>query len=1142
MMKHLYPPPRLPSNQSTHLCAAPVSPQSVLQLQEPPKYVGQPRGPLTAVQLCRATLAWPAPGPRGRLDRKTKDRRPLSPADKMLLGAQSPDDGWLPVLFDVDLSVSKGELLGVCGGVGAGKSSLLHAILGRMKLIEYTGKDENSFTQTEEISSQPIISSAKTDGLPNMKNLADGLPEKNNFPQGEKWSNSAEGSMVGVEGDIAYVGQQAWILNTTVRENILLGEAFDPLRYYRVVYACSLTQDLDALPAGDLTEVGERGINLSGGQKQRLSLARALYSKRSVYLLDDPLSAVDGEVGWHIFKWAIKTGLRHATVVLVTHQLQYLPECDRVVLLQKGRVVEQGTHEGLLQSGGEYAALYASHQNATNTASSNASNKFESSNNINMSTNNSVHNVSSAKPTLLGSNTDTSLESWRRRKRTVSCASTGSAAYGGNVAIGGPAVKGGDDPTTAPRYSPPPSRLSSSSENRRASSTAAETNKDPSDPQKGMIITEERLQSGTVPRSTYFAYINAAGGLCITAAVVASFGVNVGTTAFSSWWLSHWLSAGSGIPAVYSNSSSINYNNSDIIPDINGSRFDDISNVSYGNLSSTDSSDADINYNVSRSDNIADNPHLNFYLSVYGSTVVFILSTSLLRGVIFMKTSIHASTRLHDSVLGAVVKSPLSFFDTTPIGRILNIFSRDVDEVDVRLPMSLEMFMQNMWLISCSLLLVCLVFWQFLPILLLLAVIFMVIRNIFRIGIRDFKRLENHSRSPLYSHVSTTLSGLPTIHAFTKQKLFSDKFFFLFDESSTAFYLFNCGMRWLAIRLDMLALSVTACTALLTVLLRGQVEAAFAGLALAYASQLSGIFQYTVRLSTETEARFTSVERIQSYIETLESEERPSEVVPPSNWPTHGRICFRNVSMRYRHNTPLVFSDLSFDVHENEKIGVVGRTGSGKSSLGVCLFRLVELSGGAIRIDGTNIAKVSLRHLRSKLSVIPQDPVLFSGTLRYNLDPFQEHHDAAVWSALERVQLNDRVTKLGGGLGAPVAENGDNFSVGERQLICMARALLRDSKILLLDEATANIDTESDSLIQHALQTAFAHCTLISIAHRVNTILWCDRIMVMDAGSIVQFDAPANLAAQKDKPFAKMLKDAGAATAKSVSESSWSEI
>ncbi|CAL4064557.1 unnamed protein product, partial [Meganyctiphanes norvegica] len=525
------------------------------------------------------------------------------------------------------------------------------------------------------------------------------------------------------------------------------------------------------------------------------------------------------------------------------------------------------------------------------------------------------------------------------------------------------------------------------------------------------------------------------------------------------------------------------------------------------------------------SHNIADNPDSSFYQTVYGCLILVILGTSLTRGFAFMKVSLHASSRMHDNVFVKVFRSPMSFFDTTPSGRIINIFSRDMDEIDVMLPNTLETFLQNLWLIGCSLMFVCLVFPHFLPILLLLAVLFIFIRSVFRIGIRDFKRMENLSRSPLYSHVSTTVNGLATINAYGKQEMFTKKFMVLFDENSANFYMFNCALRWLAVRLDLLALLVTASTAMLSLLLRGSVDAAFAGLALAYSAQLSGIFQFTVRLSTETEARFTSVQRINNYIKGLVSEAPPiiESTRPEISWPKYGRISFRNVEMRYRPETPLVLKGITLHIDEEEKIGVVGRTGSGKSSLGVAIFRMVELAGGKINIDHIDISTLGLEDLRSHISIIPQDPTLFIGTIRYNLDPFDRHPDAAIWNALEQTYMKDTISAMPKSLLSPVIENGENFSVGERQLLCMARALLRNSKILFLDEATAAIDTQTDAKIQKTLSEAFKNCTMITVAHRLNTVMSCSRVLVMDDGKVAEFDSPAALTANPNSAFAKML-------------------
>ncbi|XP_063866904.1 ATP-binding cassette sub-family C member 5-like isoform X1 [Scylla paramamosain] len=934
----------------------------MLVMEELTPYRGNPEDSSVAVAFQNATLAWDAVSLQKEkrntesIKKKESNKKVPSQADQLL--SQEMELHHVEVLFGLNFTINKGELVGVCGGVGAGKSSLISAALGHMRL---------------------------------------------------------EKGCVDLQGTCAYVGQQAWILNATLRDNILLDESFDAKRYYRVIHACSLSQDIETMPAGDMTEIGERGINLSGGQKQRVSLARAIYADRDVYLLDDPLSAVDAHVGSHLFQWVIKRALQGKTTIFVTHQLQYLPQCDRVLLIQDGRVAGFDLHAKLLEDSTEYATLYKSHMDSVE--------KEE-------------YERDELSPPAV-------------RRRQDSTMSTGSE-----------------------RNSIPDKLMDDIIQESLAEGKGI-----------GQLISEEKLDKGDIPWSTYHSYIIACGGYIVCTLVISTFLLNVGSTAFSSWWLSMWLSAGSG-------NTTLTLGNETIV-----------------------------------SDSIADNPDRHYYQTVYGSFILVILATSLIRGFSFMKTTLRASSQMHDQVFMKVFHSPMSFFDTTPSGRIINIFSRDMDEVDVRVPMTLEMFIQNIFLIASALLFVCLVFPYFLPILAVLAIIMMFIRNVFRVGIRDFKRLENVSRSPLYSHISTTVNGLATIHAYGKQSLFSKKFSVFFDENSCAIYLFNCAMRWLAVRLDLLALCVTSSTAMLALFLRGVVDPSFAGLALAYATQLSGIFQYTVRLSTETEARFTSVQRLDNCSKVLVSEASSiteSKRADPL-WPKYGRISYKKVQLKYRPETPLVLKGISFHIDSMEKIGVVGRTGSGKSSLGTALFRLVELTAGSIRIDGIDISTLGLEDLRSRLSIIPQDPVLFIGTVRYNLDPFESHSDEEIWSALEQTYMKDRISCLDLGLSSCVVENGENFSVGERQLLCMARVLLRNSKILFLDEATAAIDAETDIKIQKTLKNAFKSCTMITIAHRLNTVMLCSRVMVLDDGKVMEFDTPRALLANNSSMFSKMV-------------------
>uniref|UniRef100_A0A8C3G3F5 ATP binding cassette subfamily C member 12 n=1 Tax=Cyclopterus lumpus TaxID=8103 RepID=A0A8C3G3F5_CYCLU len=386
--------------------------------------------------------------------------------------------------------------------------------------------------------------------------------------------------------------------------------------------------------------------------------------------------------------------------------------------------------------------------------------------------------------------------------------------------------------------------------------------------------------------------------------------------------------------------------------------------------------------------------------------------------------------------LSQIFSSPMSFFDTTPTGRILNRFSKDQEEVDSVLPLNMDPFLQFALIVLFTIITISAVFPLMLP-------------------LWQFKTL--------------------------------------IDINSHHYLLFHSGTRWLSFCLDSMASTMTLLVSLFIV---------------CCVFQLTGMLQYTVRQATEVEARFSSVERLQEYITGCKSEapRQIKEAQVPKDWPKSGTITFQDYTMRYRENTPIVLNGLNFSIRAGEKLGIVGRTGSGKSSLGVALFRLVEPAAGTILIDGVDITAIGLQDLRSKLSIIPQDPVLFSGTVRYNLDPFNNFNDEEIWAASKTVSLSivwfPQISRLEGKLEATVLENGENFSIGERQLMCMARALLRNSKIILLDEATASIDAETDALIQNTIQEAFKDCTMLTIAHRINTVLHADRILVMDNGEV----------------------------------------
>ncbi|TPX54113.1 hypothetical protein PhCBS80983_g06048 [Powellomyces hirtus] len=864
-------------------------------------------------------------------------------------------------LSDITFSVRDNKLFAIVGSVGAGKSSVIASLLGEM----YKTKGD-----------------------------------------------------VRIRGNMSYVPQNAWIMNASLKENIIFGKPFEPAFYDEVIRACGLKSDLEILPGGDEVEIGERGINLSGGQRQRVSLARAVYSRADIYLFDDPLSAVDAHVGRHIFNNVVGPNgmLKNKTRILVTHGIHFLAETDEVMLLSEGRISEIGSYEFLMARSGPLQAL---------------------------------------------------IKEYGKRREAEDAEEEEIDV----VAVGG--VQEGLK-----------SRRGSRGSQSRRGSTALNESADVKNKNTALIAKEESAL-GSVSWDVYATYAKACSVKVVALYIVIAI-------------LSQCLSVAQNVYLA------------DWAADNDRRESQGISIQSGG-----------------------DNQRAVLKrLAIYGALGI-IYSVTIIGQVIFawVACGIRSARRLHEDMLSNVVRLPQSFFDTTPLGRVMNRFSKDQYTVDEVLPRVFQGYFRTMFQVVSVLAVNLLGSPLFVVFALPLGFLYSYFQKFYLSTSRELKRLDSKSRSPIYAHFSETLGGVSTIRAYKQEPRFLFENRAKVDNNMRAYYPSISSNRWLAVRLEFIGSLVVFGSALfsvITIMVRGSISASIVGLMLTYSLNVTQTLNWMVRQSCEIETNIVSVERMKEYIEI--PQEAPYEIPetrPPQNWPESGRIEFKETSARYRPGLDLVLRDLSFSVNQREKIGIVGRTGAGKSSLTLTLFRLIEAAAGKILIDDIDISQLGLYDLRSRLTVIPQDPVLFSGTIRENLDPFSVHDDAAIWRALESSSLKPHITRLENGLAGQVLQGGENFSVGQRQLICLARALLRKTHILVLDEATAAIDVETDTIIQRTIREEFKECTILTIAHRINTVMDSDRIMVLERGRIAEFDTPANLLRDKKSMFYSLSKEAG---------------
>ncbi|KAK3708221.1 hypothetical protein RRG08_023630 [Elysia crispata] len=919
-----------------------------------------------------------------------------------------------PTLQGINFTVPVGSLTAIVGPVGSGKTSLISAVLGEMERLK--------------------------------------------------------GSVL-VKYKAAYVSQQAWIQNATVRDNILFGSRYNKKRYERVIAACELKRDFEILEAGDQTEIGEKGINLSGGQKQRVNLARAVYSQADLYLLDDPLSAVDAHVGKAIFKNVVGNEglLAKKTRVLVTHGVHWLPMVDNILVLSNGKISEQGSYQALLTRDGPFAHFlreYFVNANDADDTEPGMDEEDKEDRETEQAMKDAVERLTSEANT----SADEAAVFWgyeaRKRKRRH-ITRTHSTSESRELR---PSRHTEEDPLLA--------SMQYLSTELSVSTRSAATSHYP-EQGTGKLITEEKLETGRVKRGIFLTYARAAGVNTLTIGLL-SFFLSQAFFVWSSFFLTTWT-------------------------------------------------EDELLLNATTRSTPEGARRTDYYVGVNGG---FFGITQLLTLIgfnfLFWRCLVRAAEKLHGLLLERLFHAPMSFFDQTPIGRILNRFSRDVDTVDNTLPLILRDFLITGCIILTTLIVILIKSPVFGAVLIPIVIVFMVIQNYYVRTSRQLKRIESIARSPIYVHFSESVTGAAVIRAYGAADRFVQESERRVDRNQVYYFASQAAIRWLQLNMDVLANLVVLFSAIFQITSGGR--GSDAGISVSFALQISGALTYMVRQVCEFETNIVSVERMEEYSQV----EQEAALIHPNSrprgrWPHKGDVIFNNFQARYREGLDLVLKGVNCKINGGEKVGIVGRTGAGKSSLTLCLFRIIEAANGSIVIDGINIADIGLHDLRSKLTILPQDPVLFSGSLRMNIDPFDEYSDSELWTALERAHLKTFVSAQPEKLMYECGEEGANLSIGQRQLVCLARSLLRQTQILILDEATAAIDLETDALIQATIRSAFHGSTVLAIAHRLNTIMDYDKIIVMDAGIISEFDSPEKLIAAKGI-FYSMCQDAGLAS------------
>ncbi|OMJ27757.1 Multidrug resistance-associated protein 4 [Smittium culicis] len=909
-------------------------------------------------------------------------------------------------LSDISLSINKGELLGVVGPVGSGKSSFCHAILGEM----YKVHGELNIN----LSPSPSSSS-----IQNTKNTA-----------------------------LAYASQSPWIFGGSIRENILFGYDYEEEWFNIVVHACSLDRDLSLFEDREFTLIGERGATLSGGQRARVALARAVYRRADIYVLDDPLSAVDPKVGKHLFDKVIRGLLLDKTVILVTHQLQFVHGCDNIVLLDSGHMVDYGP-PSLISKLDEYQLVDLSEQEASEV-------------------------IDEGKVEFIIDDSLYEEEEDEYQNSIISIVPDLDAPYIINPTI--------DISTNTPnnRTSFTVSthllrhRISKKKTNKSNVEKSEQNEKFNEDNKNEFKVgDEESTGKSTIGLKTYLRFFRFGSSYLYFSFIMILVFIMLGLSIYSDYYLSVWSSLPFELKAQ---------------------------------------------------------PRRAI---IYMVLVLASFFLSMVTCILLFRVILSSSNGLLLSMLDAVIKAPMSFFQSQPVGRVLNRFSKDQSNTDELLAQNsidtLFIFFQTIGIlvivsISNIYLLISVPF---------ILIIFFYLRNLYMKTSRQVKRIESVSRSPVYSLLSETLDGLVTIRSYSAQPKFLERFIDAQNANSRAFFSFLGAGRWLAFRLDIVNTLFAIISSFAMVGVRKSVSPNLAALSMSYIISLVGMVQWGIRQSIEVEITFISVERNMAYTEIQPEEPKSiseSQDTVQKSWPEHGNVEINNLSLLYPFSKSPVLKNISMSIKACEKIGIVGRTGAGKSSLVSSIFRLVEpYPSGCIVVDDVKLSDIKLSRLRPSFSMIPQQPFLFEGSLRFNLDPWSEYSDEQIWNALEAASLKKKILDIPEKLESAVIENGKNFSVGERQLISLCRAILQNKRVIVMDEATANVDLETDQKIQKSIHTHFKNSTVITIAHRLNTVIGngYDKIAVLDHGVLMEFGTAHELLSNTESLLSKMVANTG---------------